>query len=120
MWSWQGTKSNDTPYGNNSSKFQSLFFRGYLRFNAVYALNPQHSAFSEQEVDNLGLTGTNMYEIYQTYQYARQNQDLDLVILSLDFLAFSNKMTVSGDFHKSRFSSKSNLFAQVTEFISLY
>ncbi|BAU63707.1 hypothetical protein STA3757_10740 [Stanieria sp. NIES-3757] len=76
--------------------------------------------FSEQEVYNLGLTGTNMYEIYQTYQYARQNQDLDLVVFSLDFLAFSNKRTVSGNFHKSRFSSKSNLFAQVTEFISLY
>jgi hypothetical protein len=87
---------------------------------AVYALNPKHSAFAGQKVYNLGLTGTNMYEIYQTYQYARQHQDLDLVVFSLDFLAFSNHRTISGDFNKSRFSSKRNLFTQLTELMSLY
>ena len=74
------------------------------------ALYPLHPAFKSSLVYNAGLSGTNMFEIYKVFQFTKNNTKKSTVILGLDFLTFSNKRNVSGNFNDSRFANK-NIFS---------
>lgn len=76
----------------------------------IRGLSPLHPAFNSSLVYNLGFPGTNMLEIYKVFQFTKNNTKISTVILGLDFLTFSNKRTVSGDFNDSRFAHK-NIFS---------
>lgn len=69
-------------------------------------IDPQHPVFAGKRAYNVGLSGSNFYETYQVFEFARKTRTLKTVIMGLDFLLFSNKRQVSGDFAESRFADK--------------
>lgn len=96
-------KSLEIERGN----YDTILLGTSRTLNALY---PLHSAFNSSLVYNAGFPGTNMFEIYKVFQFTKNNTEISTVMLGLDFLTFSNKRTVSGDFNDSRFANK-NIFS---------
>ncbi|NER78924.1 MAG: hypothetical protein F6K42_04965 [Leptolyngbya sp. SIO1D8] len=71
---------------------------------AEYGLNPSHPALdSHQPAYNLGIPNSNMYEMLRYLEHAIANQpDLEVVVIALDFIAFSGANTNRVDFDESR------------------
>ncbi|MDJ0746376.1 MAG: hypothetical protein QNJ32_23845 [Xenococcaceae cyanobacterium MO_167.B27] len=93
------SKANDITYG----EYDTIIL-GTSR--ALRTLDPNHPVFKNRKAYNLSLRGSNIYEIYQVYNYARKKQALKTVVFPLDFLTFTDKRTVSGDFKSSQFYLK--------------
>jgi len=70
-------------------------------------LNPRFPAFGALRTYNASLEDTNLYEVYQVFLFARKTHRLKAVVLGLDFLLFTSKRTVGGDFMYSRFAGTS-------------
>lgn len=68
------------------------------------SLDPEHPAFDGRPTFNACLPGTNMHEIHRVFHYAAERQDLQLVVLSLDFLAFTTRRDATGDYEQSGFA----------------
>lgn len=67
-------------------------------------LDPHYPAFGTRRVYNAALQGSNFYETSQVFTFAKNTGHLKTVILGLDFLLFSDKRKVAGDFLDSRFA----------------
>ncbi|MDJ0536372.1 MAG: hypothetical protein QNJ70_28435 [Xenococcaceae cyanobacterium MO_207.B15] len=93
------SKANDITY----SEYDTIIL-GTSR--ALRTLDPNHPVFKNRKAYNLSLRGSNIYEIYQVYNYARKKQALKTVVFPLDFLTFTDNRTVSGDFKSSHYSKK--------------
>lgn len=84
----------------------------------VIGLDPKHVALSnKQPVYNLGLFGSNIYEIRRYFEHSLSTNSLNTVILSLDFYAFSQYQKTAPGFSESRLG---NHFGDVQDYISLY
>lgn len=71
-------------------------------------LDPRYPAFGALRVYNASLEDTNLYEIYKVFTFARKTHRLQAIVLGLDFLLFTNKRTVGGDFLHSGFAETSS------------
>jgi hypothetical protein len=82
-------------------------FLGSSRTNL--GLNPDYIALKDkQPAYNLGLNGANTYETLRYLQHAIKNQkDLKLVILGLDFIMFNQDLGNQTGFEKSRLEKQS-------------
>lgn len=86
--------------------------------STVIGLNPNHTALaSEQPVYNLGLFGSNIYEIRRYFEHALSTERLQQVILSLDFYAFSQYQKNAPGFSESRLG---NHWGDLQDYVSLY
>ncbi|NEN88840.1 MAG: hypothetical protein F6K48_07865 [Okeania sp. SIO3H1] len=86
---------------------------------ALYGLDPLAPSLINKSTYNAGLIATNMYEIHKVFELALQNKNLKTIIISLDFLAFSNHRKLNLDFNTSRFATKYFLLLNVHRLISL-
>jgi hypothetical protein len=82
-------------------------FLGSSRTNL--GLNPNYTALKyKQPAYNLGLNGANTYETLRYLQHAIKNQkDLKLVILGLDFIMFNQDLGNQTGFEESRLEKQS-------------
>lgn len=82
-------------------------FLGSSRTNL--GLNPAYSVFNDkQPAYNLGLNGANTYETLRYLQHAIKNQkDLKLVILGLDFIMFNTELGNQIGFEENRLEKQS-------------
>ncbi|MBI3248601.1 MAG: hypothetical protein HYZ50_19030 [Deltaproteobacteria bacterium] len=69
-------------------------------------IDPRHEVFASKRAYNAALSGSNFYETYQVFEFARKNAKLTTVLIGLDFLLFSSKRDVSGDFFDSGFAGR--------------
>lgn len=69
-------------------------------------INPQHEALAGKHAYNAALSGSNFYETYQVFAFARRHTKLSTVLIGLDFLLFSSKRDVAGDFSDSGFAGR--------------
>lgn len=67
-------------------------------------IDPHHEVFAGKHAYNAALSGSNFYETYQVFEFARKNAKPTTVLIGLDFLLFSSKRDVSGDFFVSSFA----------------
>lgn len=74
--------------------------------STIRRLDESHPAFKSDSAFKLMTMGANFYEIHQIFEFTRSRQKLSAALISLDFYAFSNYKTVSGDFADSYFSGK--------------
>lgn len=84
--------------------------------NAKLGLNPDHFIFKNQgkEAYNLGINGTNIYEVKRHLEHAIANQkDIDLVLLGIDFFMFNKNLPVSPSFSEERIGKKNANFKDV-------
>lgn len=81
----------------------------------VSGLNPNDESFSDaQPVYNLGLFGANIYEIKHYFHHAvTENEDLEKVVLGLDFYTFNKFREVRPDFSLQRLGSKYRMLYDV-------
>lgn len=84
-----------------SGRFDTLLL-GTSRMEV--GIDPAYAAFGGRNAYNAGLSGTNMYEIYEVFQFARRTMHPRAVVLGLDFLAFSAARQTAGDFDLSAFA----------------
>lgn len=82
-------------------------FIGSSRTNL--GLNPAYSALDDrQPAYNLGLNGANTYETLRYLEHAIKNQkDLKLVILGLDFIMFNTELGNQAGFEENRLEKQS-------------
>lgn len=76
---------------------------------AKLGLNPDHTVFRNKgnQVYNLGINGTNIYEVKRHLEHAIANQkDINLVLFSVDFFMFNNNLPNSPSFSESRIEKK--------------
>jgi hypothetical protein len=85
----------------------ATIFLGSSRTNL--GLNPAYSALDgKQPAYNLGLNGANTYETLRYLQHAIKNQkDLKLVILGLDFIMFNTELGNQAGFEENRLEKQS-------------
>jgi hypothetical protein len=62
-----------------------------------------HPAWRGRPVYNLGLVGTNLFELKHVYDYAVRRQSVEEILFGLDFLAFSSRRTAGRGFAASAF-----------------
>ena len=67
-------------------------------------IDPHSRWFDGGAVYNLGLRGTNLYEIHKVAKYVQGCQTPRRILLGIDFLAFSTRRTTRRDFAKSGFA----------------
>lgn len=70
----------------------------------MVGLDPESPAFDGASVFNAALPGTNIRETVQVTEYAVTTQQLDRIVLGIDFLMFSDAREHSGDFLESGFA----------------
>lgn len=71
-------------------------------------LDPDHPALADQPAYNLGLLGSNMYEVRRYFDHALANQpDLEHVVLGIDFFMFNEFKANEVDFDESRLEQDS-------------
>ena len=63
----------------------------------MVGLDPRDPALAAYRAYNLGLSETNMREQADVMAFAREHNDLDLVVWGLDFLMFSDRRGYSQD-----------------------
>lgn len=93
------TKSIDLARGN----YDTLIL-GNSRVNR--GINPDSKVFANNSVYNAGLNSANIYEIYQVFKYAQKHQNLETIVLGLDFESFFNLKQNKADFQQSGFANK--------------
>lgn len=86
---------------------------------ALAGLDPLAPNLIHKSTYNASLTATNMYEIHKVFELALQNENLKTIIISLDFLTFSDKRMFNRDFHTSRFATKYFWLLNLHQLISL-
>ena len=68
---------------------------------------------------NASIPGTNFYELSTIIDYLLNiDGDIKVVILTLDFLTFSSRRTIQGDFRNSKFCSDYSCWKSVSQLIS--
>ena len=67
-------------------------------------IDPNDQVFSGGAVYNVGLSGTNVYEIEKVMNYSLQHQKPEWMIWGLDFVSFTGQVTVSDNYKDSLFS----------------
>ena len=72
-------------------------------------IDPNYPALKHHNVYNLGLSGTNLYELEKVLNYAIKYQNIKLLIWGLDFLTFSTQRKTAGDFESSYFKNEKNI-----------
>jgi hypothetical protein len=85
---------------------------------ALYALDPNHPVLRSRDTYNLGLPGTNIHEIYQTFRFAREKLALKSVIFPVSFDDFTDRTDLGADYKKSRFSGNNIIWENLPELIS--
>ena len=78
---------------------------GTSRAGALFS--PEHPFFRSERVYNAALMQSSMVEIAHVFDYAARHQDLDTVLIGLDFAAFNARRRTSGDFSESGFAGHS-------------
>jgi hypothetical protein len=74
--------------------------------NVVIGLDPEHTAFDDYDaVYNLGIFGTNFYEIKRYFQHAAFNGNLEKSLIGLDFYGFNQYAETKPGFSESRLNS---------------
>ena len=73
---------------------------------AMEGLDPLSSLWPSKKVYNAALSKSNIYEINQVFQFSNEVQPIKSVVFGLDFLSFSGKPRVDGDFNLSLFANK--------------
>ena len=86
---------------------------------ALYGLDPLAPSLINKFTYNAGLIATNMYEIHKVFELALQNKNIKTIIISLDFLTFSNHRKLNLDFNSSRFATKYFFLLNLHRLISL-
>jgi hypothetical protein len=71
------------------------------------ALRADHPVFGKRRVLTAALMQTNMVEQGRILDYAADRQELEHVVLALDFFAFSSRRSFAGDFQRSAFGGVS-------------
>jgi hypothetical protein len=69
-------------------------------------------------VYNVALQGSNFYETYQVFTFAKKTGRLKTVVLGLDFLLFSDKREVAGDFPDSPFAGANRWLSNLKYLVS--
>ena len=77
-----------------------VFLLGSSRI--LHAIDPEHPGFGGRRVVNGGLKGTNLYELDLELAYALETNELEEVLLFLDFHAFNPSHRTAADFEVSR------------------
>jgi len=81
-------------------------------------LDPHYPAFGTRRVYNAALQGSNFYETYQVFTFAKKTGHLKTVVLGLDFLLFSDKREVAGDFPDSPFAGTNHWLSNLKYLVS--
>ena len=81
-------------------------------------IDPHSRWFEGSTVYNLGLLGTNMYEIHKVAMYVQRCQTLGRILLGIDFLAFTTRRTTRRDFARSAFAGGLSLNTYLRQIIS--
>ena len=75
--------------------------------------------FNEYRYLNCSIPGTNFYELSIIIDYIlTHGENVEQVVLTLDFLTFSSRRTIQGDFNISKFSSEYNLWSDFCQLLS--
>jgi len=98
-------------------KYDALLF-GSSR--SEIGLSPFHPGWRGMRTYNLSLPATNMYETFQVFNYAIDQHKPKLVLLSLDFLMFTERRKTNRDFELSRFNRAGSLLAPVREAVGVF
>ena len=70
-------------------------------------LNPEHAALSENDPTyNLSILGANIYELKRYFEHAAANNDLETVVIGLDFYAFNRFRDVRTGFSEARLGAR--------------
>jgi hypothetical protein len=73
---------------------------------AETGLNPAHTAFGNRSVFNAALKAASMYELNRMAAHVLQQQNPEIVIIGLDFIAFNGQRQISDDFAESPLASQ--------------
>jgi hypothetical protein len=68
---------------------------------AETGLNPAHTAFGDRRVFNAALKAVSMYELTRMATHVLQQQNPELVVIGLDFIAFNGQRRTADDFSVS-------------------
>lgn len=110
--SWiTGFNDQKTLKGDGGRGLKSLILRRH-RFDALFfgtsqaevGLDPASPVLGGQSCFNASLSFSNMHELTQAMAFAARHQQPRLVVIALDFVAFSGSQVISGDFAKSGFA----------------
>lgn len=96
-------------------RFDTLFFG---TSQGEVGLNPD-SAVLDGAGFNASLSNSNMVELSRTADYAARHQSPRLVVIALDFMAFSSSEVVAGDFLQSGFHGTSHASAYLRRLFSI-
>ena len=84
----------------------------------VWGLDTNSKALSKNKpVYNLGIFGANIYEVKRYFQHASLNNDLEKVVLGLDFYAFNRFRDVRSGFSESRLGVR---YIDYRDLVNLY
>lgn len=83
-------------------------------------LDPFHRCWRNLSVYNLSLSATNMYETYHVFNYAMTVQQPKTILLSLDFLMFTDRRSINRDFNLSRFNQSGFIVSSIREILGIF
>lgn len=86
----------------------STYFVGSSRVEVAY--NPESQAIPDGPMCNLGISGTNFYELSYVLDYILKQPQLRRIVLFLDFQQFTAARGVNCDFDLSRFNTDLSSF----------
>ncbi len=120
---WTDRKIPDPPYGGRAALSLQLgneSYRGLLLGTSRerFGFAQEDPRLAERGIKNAALAGPNFTETAAVLDYALENQNLEIILLGLDFVAFREGEAFGGDFDASAFAGRAPWAVQLGRLVS--